>query len=136
MTSGAMKQGIPQKVLRARCICYKPPVVWLKTLEGVAPVYIRMGRRAHPVVWLMTSGAMKQGVPQKVLRARYFWHAHALRCAAGAGACDAASAATWHGVPRSATIMHYPVCLPHMSSLNRGAHCRLARCGTCQSTPS
>ena len=26
----------------------------------------------------MTSGAMKQGVPQKVLRARYFWAAHAL----------------------------------------------------------
>ena len=25
----------------------------------------------------MTSGAMKQGVPQKVLRARYFWAAHA-----------------------------------------------------------
>ena len=26
---------------------------------------------AHPIVCSMTSGAMKQGVPQKVLRARY-----------------------------------------------------------------
>ncbi len=31
----------------------------------------------HPCVCCMTSGAMKQGVPQKVLRARYFWAAHA-----------------------------------------------------------
>ena len=34
-------------------------------------------RGAHPCVCCMTSGAMKQGVPQKVLRARYFWAAHA-----------------------------------------------------------
>ncbi len=33
---------------------------------------------AHPCVCCMTSGAMKQGVPQKVLRARYFCAAHAV----------------------------------------------------------
>ena len=37
----------------------------------------RSGGEAHPCVCCMTSGAMKQGVPQKVLRARYFWAAHA-----------------------------------------------------------
>jgi hypothetical protein len=56
-------------------------------------VKIHMKQHAHPSVWLMTSGAMKQGVPQKVLRARYFWHAHALRCAAAACAARAAAAA-------------------------------------------
>lgn len=41
----------------------------------------KMGRKgcsAHPCVCCMTSGAMKQGVPQKVLRARYFCAAQAL----------------------------------------------------------
>lgn len=32
----------------------------------------------HPCVCCMTSGAMKQGVPQKVLRARYFCAAQAV----------------------------------------------------------
>ena len=51
----------------------------VSALHGRAAADGRQGSRRgpHPCVCCMTSGAMKQGVPQKVLRARYFWAAHA-----------------------------------------------------------